>query len=186
LAHCYDWQNNRDQALLHSNKAIYYVKRMIIGLDRTNLSYDILLQKSACLYFESRFIEAKNVFEECYNLCTVAFHPEHPLVLNVGNRYVHILLSIGENYDAERFARVSYESATRNDENKRYSKIFDIANAEETLAQAIYQLILEKGKESGDIVEAAALAKEALLMKGNAFGSNHNITTSTKSVLRKL
>jgi hypothetical protein len=48
-----------------------------------------------------------------YICASEVHHPEHPLVLEAGSLLIMILGRTGDYYDAERFARISYESFTR-------------------------------------------------------------------------
>jgi dTDP-4-dehydrorhamnose 3,5-epimerase-like enzyme len=56
--------------------------------------------------------EAKALREEAYMFVSEVYNPEHPIVLKIGCKLVDILLLTNNYYDAERSARVCYDSLT--------------------------------------------------------------------------
>jgi hypothetical protein len=64
-------------------------------------------------YTIGKFIKAKAVMEEAYDYLNEIYDPEHPLVLEAGGTLVQVLGRTGDHYDAERLARICYDSLTR-------------------------------------------------------------------------
>jgi hypothetical protein len=69
---------------------------------------------SAGLYQVSyKISEEKAVRKEAYIYASEIYNPEHPIVLEAGGLLIDTLCRSGDFYDAERFARVCYDSLTR-------------------------------------------------------------------------
>jgi hypothetical protein len=58
-----------------------------------------------------------------------------------------------------------------------------VADAVEYLAQVTHLLVLEKGVESGYIMEAEMLCKKSLRIKEKLHGANHFVTVNSKICL---
>lgn len=153
----------------HSEKAASHAKRVLKGQKRTELLRDALIAKAQNLLNQSKNNEAKVIYEECYNFLVEAYYPDHPMVLEAANSLITLLIATNEYYDAERYARISYECLTRPID----TECLEIGNAAESLARVSYELIVQNGPESGDIVETEMLARKAIRIRGRILGRNH-------------
>jgi hypothetical protein len=98
------------------------------------------------------------VKEEAYMKVSEAYDPEHSLVLEAGGELIGILNLTGDYYDAERFARVCYDSLTRAPLDP---DSIEIAIAARNLADSSCSFIQENGPKIADIDEAEMLAIKA-------------------------
>jgi hypothetical protein len=64
-------------------------------------------------YKAGNITAAKATREEAYIYVSKIHNPEHPLVLQAGSKLIEILGATGDDYNAERFARVCYDALTR-------------------------------------------------------------------------
>jgi hypothetical protein len=80
-------------------------------------------------------------------------------VLRTAYHLIAILGLTGNRYDAERFARISYEALTRPHLNP---ESYEAANAAINLVNASYDLMKTNGPESADIEEAGMSARDAI------------------------
>jgi hypothetical protein len=152
---------------VHFSRAISYAKRLIIGEKRTELLFEALIAKGTSLGVLKNYKEAKEAREECYNLVAEFYSPDHPMVLEAGNKLIEHLLSTEEYYDAERFARISYECLTRPVDTESYM----VADASESLATAMFRL--NRNDKNWDSTEAEMLCRKALRIKNIVYGPNH-------------
>jgi hypothetical protein len=106
------------------------------------------------------------------------YDPEHPLVLEAGGKLIEILISMGEFYDAERFARVVYDGLTRPPLDP---ESFEVARAASHIAEASYNLLKINGIDSAgiDIEDAEMLARKAVCIFKNLDSPVHNTTHDT-------
>jgi hypothetical protein len=155
--------------------AIAHAKR-VIGEESTQLLYDALSQKGRILNLQLNLSEAKATYEETYNFMVEKFYPDHPLVLEVANSLIKILIRTEEYFDAERFARICYECLTRPIDTESN----EVGFAAEALATVTHRLLLQNGSSSsfGNIEEVEMLARKALKIKERIHGQNHYFTSS--------
>jgi hypothetical protein len=97
--------------------------------------------------------------EESYISDSEFYHPEHPLVLRAADELIGVLATTGHYYDAERFARVCYDSLTHTPLDP---DSFEAGKAAANLSRASCDLIKANGPEAADIEEAETLAKKAI------------------------
>lgn len=102
--------------------------------------------------------EARPLYEEAYNVRAMQYNSSHELVLDAGEWLVEILLQTHNFYDAERYARISYECLTRPVDNES----IQIVDAAASLASASLQLLKENSVEGCDIVEVEMLSRKTL------------------------
>lgn len=87
---------NYNSADEHYERAITYAKLMVSGGERTELLYEVLMKKGRSLNIRENLGEAREVYEEAYNLMATLHYPEHPIVLATANSLVPILIELQE------------------------------------------------------------------------------------------
>jgi tetratricopeptide (TPR) repeat protein len=159
LVEVYKTLNDFDKALHHCEQSVYHAKQMKGGEKKTKKVFDILqLQGGLCAVMD-KYAEAKASMEEAYMCVSEIYDPEHPLVLEAAGKLIMILGQTGDHYDAERFARICYETLTRAPLDR---ESFEAAKAATNLSCASINLIDANGPESADIEEAKLLARMAV------------------------
>jgi tetratricopeptide (TPR) repeat protein len=98
LAKLADFKN----AVNYCDTAIPHAKRVGDKETKAKVLQHAIMLKGDNLRMQKKYIEAKIVYEECYNLVAEAYYVDHPLVLEAANGLVSVLMRLKENYDAER------------------------------------------------------------------------------------
>jgi hypothetical protein len=106
-----------------------------------------------------KLTESKAAREEAYMYINEVYDPEHLLVLEAARELIRALSKTEDYYDAERFARICYQSLTRPHLD---SESFEAAKATGNLAKASYDLIEANGLDSAGIEEAEMLTRDAI------------------------
>lgn len=128
----YDYEIARD----YLDRGISHAKKIMMGDYKIVFLYKSLALKGDTFSHQSKFREAKVVYEELYNMLAETFNPDHPQTLRAANLLINVLIEIEEYEDAERFARISYECLRSKD-----TQSIEIANAAEALAYVTCKLI---------------------------------------------
>lgn len=178
LSGSYSLRRDYKKAEDYCEDAIAYAER---SGDLT-LLYNAFVTKGNNLMMQERNSEAKSVFEESYNLVVTAHDPVHPLVLQAGDLLINSCLLNKEYYDAERFSRFCYQSLTRPID----SESEEVASVARSLAEATYHLIVSKGVEGGDLLEAEMLSRKSLRICEKFYGRNHFTAVSILSTLSNI
>jgi tetratricopeptide (TPR) repeat protein len=153
-----DW----DKAIHYQEQSILHAKQLKDGEDKIKKVYECMCNLASLYDDMNNLAEVKAVREEAYMYVNETYNPEHPLVLEAGGRLIEILNKTGNYYDAERFARICYESLTRVPLDP---DSYEAAAAARNLAEASFNLFPESvdiDPESADIDEAEILARKAV------------------------
>jgi tetratricopeptide (TPR) repeat protein len=129
-----DW----DKAEHYSKQSIFHTKQMKGGEIKIWWVYDTLSWLGNVYEFSNKIKESKAVREEAYMYVNAVYDPEHPLVLEAAGNLIETLFLTGDHYDAERFARICYQSLTRPPLDP---ESYEAAKAAGNLAQASFDLI---------------------------------------------
>lgn len=164
---------NSEKGIECCDRSLFYLEKLIEGEEKTELLSSTLLSKSRLLFAVNKFCQAKIVAEENYRLLTDAYDSDHPFVLEAGNQFVSILTANKEYYDAQRFARILYDTLQRSDDPESEA----VADALYSLACACHvpdalSVITQEGEGGGggelaehDIKFLAKIAKKSLRIK---------------------
>jgi hypothetical protein len=150
-----DW----DKAEYYCKQSIFHVKQMKEGEIRMKKVLDALSLLGNMYQLGDKLTEAKAIMEEAYMFVNEVYDPEHPLVLDAAGELIRALGMTGDHHDAERFARICYDSLTRPHLDP---ESYEAAKAAGNLAGASYNLIKANGPDSADIEEAEMLATTAV------------------------
>jgi tetratricopeptide (TPR) repeat protein len=153
-----DWE----KAQYYCEQAVIHAKQLNEGENKFERVYNYLYHLGDTYHTMDKLTEAKATIEEAYMLVSEVYDPEHPLVLEAGGKLVEILTSKGKYYDAERFARVVYESTTPMDPDA-------LARAACNLSRLIFRNV----SESADIEEAEMLARKSVQIMIDFKGPAH-------------
>jgi hypothetical protein len=159
LSKGYRQLENWDKAEYYCKQSIFHAKQMKKGETKIRRVYDTLSWLGDIYHLCHKLTESKAVREEAYMFVNEVYDPEHPLVLEAAGNLIETLGMTGDHYDAERFARICYQSLTRPPLDP---ESYEAAKAAGNLARASYNLIKANGPGSADIEEAEMLAIEAV------------------------
>jgi tetratricopeptide (TPR) repeat protein len=154
--------NDWDNALHYIEKSVLHailMKEGEIKIERLLVNLNSL---GEAFHKMGKLTESKAIREEAYMHVSEIHNHEHPLVLEIGGNLIEILIATGELYDAERFARVCYDSLTRVPLDP---DSYEAANAARNLTEVSCDLIRANGLDSVNIEEAEMLARKAVYSK---------------------
>jgi hypothetical protein len=160
--------NQLDVAEGHCQQCLAYSRRY--GLEGEKKTTNILaaLKLYCTLRQKQRDYSSSVAFaEEAYNLVVEAYDPVHPQVQEAAGMLIHILISKGDYYDAERYAQVTYGNL-RDKKNGMDQEGKEMASGAFNLANVIC-------KQEGDLIKAEELARESLRIRTLIFGSDRII-----------
>jgi hypothetical protein len=154
-----DWDN----AQHHLEQLILYTRQLEEGPLKTDRLYNALWGLSLVYLQTDRLAEAKTIREEAYMCVSQAYSLEHPIVLEAGGQLVQSLVYTGDHDDAddaERFARICYESLIRPPLDP---ESYEAAGAALNLAIALCQYIKNgTNLDVNTIIDANLLAKKSV------------------------
>ena len=114
--------NRFQESDTHCRQCLYFAKKMKVNEE---ISTSLMVEALLCYgelrehqYWGDCEITAKGAydyFEEAYLLTSQLYGPVHPLVHDVSNHLIGSLIKLGDFSEAERFARVNYESLISRD-----------------------------------------------------------------------
>jgi hypothetical protein len=116
--------------------------------------------------------------EEAYSFVAVLYNPVHPKVLEAAGRLIECFRVKGDLYDAERFSQLTLES------------LKDPANGLDQESEAVahgynnYAFVIKE--QSGDLVKAEMLAREALRIRVKLYNKDHYIVGYSTSLLANI
>jgi tetratricopeptide (TPR) repeat protein len=173
---------NYDMAGEHYEKTISHARRIVSEENNTKYLYEVLMKKDRNFDFSSQFKEAKAVYEEAYNLMTIAHYPNDPIVLETANSLIPVLIQLQDFDDAERYARFLYQELTGKSEDNEGKEVAIAANS---LASIIYML-MSKGGIVGDILEAEELSRKSLRIMQRIYGPDFCSKACFQSTLSRV
>lgn len=157
-----------------------HVLFILFSLIYVSLCFLALIRIGVSLQTQNKLQEARAIFVECYERMSAFYNPIHPIVIEAGNYLIKLLIETKEYEDAERYARICYESLTR-----PYTESNATAIACDSLSLVTLKL-LEEGRNSaeyGDLVEAEMLIRKAIDMKNSINGVNHSSSVISLTIL---
>jgi hypothetical protein len=160
--------NQLDIAEGHCQRCLAYSRRY--GLEGEMKITNILAALKLYCTLRQRQIDYSGALifaEEAYNLIVEAYDPVHPQVQEAAGILIHILISKGDLYDAERYAQVTYGNL-RDKKNGMNQEGKEMARGAYNLANVIY-------RQEGDLIKAEMLARESLRIRTLIYGSDHGI-----------
>jgi hypothetical protein len=104
----------------------------------------------------------------------------HPLVLEAAGHLISTLCHTGDHYDAERFARICYDSLTRPPLDP---ESHETAKARTNLVHVSYNMIIANGSDSADIEEAEIVVEKAVCILKELNGPANNDVIDDLEVL---
>jgi tetratricopeptide (TPR) repeat protein len=159
--------NNWDKSQHYYDQCVFHAKQLKEVEIKIKIVFDALSCQGNLYKAMNNLTEAKAIFEEAYMHISEANHPEHPLVLKAGDHLIDSLSLTGEFYDAERFARICYQSLTRPPLDP---ESYLVARACLNLAKVSCGLIRGNNSEVVDIEETEMLARKALQIMEKLIG----------------
>ena len=103
----------------HCSQSLYFAKQMEVNEGSTTtvqiealLCYGVLREHQYWADCAKNSKGAYEYFEEAYLLASEAYDPVHPQVQDVSAYLIGCLIKLGDFIEAERFARINYESLT--------------------------------------------------------------------------
>lgn len=102
LSDCFTRLGDPEKAVNYCDIAILHAGRVMIKEIKIKLLQHAMMLKGRSLKDQNKNVEAKIVYEECYNLVAEIYYVDHPLVLNAANGLIDVLERLEEHYDAER------------------------------------------------------------------------------------
>jgi hypothetical protein len=172
-------KNQLDIAEGHCQQCLVYSRRY--GLEGEMKTTNILAAlKLYCILREKQrdYSGALIFAEEAYNLVVEAYDPVHPQVQEAAGMLIHILISKGDLYDAERYAQVTYGNL-RDKKNGMDQEGEEMASGAFNLANVIF-------KQEGDLMKAEMLARESLRIRTLIYGRDHNLVEMSCNLLANI
>jgi tetratricopeptide (TPR) repeat protein len=168
-----------DAAEGHCQRCLVYSRRYNLeGEEKTTSIFEALQTYSTLRQHQCNLSDALTIAEECYNLVVEAYNPVHPQVQEAAGMLIHILISKGDLFDAERYAQVTYGNL-RDKKNGIDQESEAVAEGAYNLANVIYQ-------QKGDLIKAEELARESLRIRSLIFDSNAQIVGNSCSFLANI
>jgi hypothetical protein len=156
-----------DLAEGHCQRCLAYSRRYgLEGEEKITMIFQSLRLCCSLQERQGNYLDAVTFAEECYNLVVEAYDPVHPQVQEAAGVLIHILISKGDLYDAERYAQVTYGNL-RDKKN-------GIDQESEAVADGAYNLANVIFRQDGDLIKAEELARESLRIVSLADDSNHD------------
>jgi tetratricopeptide (TPR) repeat protein len=153
-----------DAAEGHCQRCLAYSRRYELeGEEKITSIFKGLQTCCALQERQGNYVDALTFAEECYNLVVEAYDPVHAQVQEAARLLIHILISKGDLFDAERYAQVTYGNL-RDKKNGINQESEAVAEGAYNLANVIYQ-------QKGDLIKAEELARESLRIRSLIFGS---------------
>jgi tetratricopeptide (TPR) repeat protein len=163
----------------HCQRCLVYSRRYELeGEKKTTMIFDALRAYVTLRQQQDNLSDALTFAEKCYNLVVEAYDPVHPQVQEAAGILIHILISKGDLYDAERYAQVTYGNL-RDKKN-------GINQESEAVAKGAYNLADVIFKQGGDLIKAEELARESLRIRSLIDDSNHQRVGFSCSLLANI
>lgn len=162
LSDCHRKLCNSDKAEHCRRQCVIHAKQVKGGDDKIKRVSKLLNSLSSLYVLRGKLTEAKVIGEESYMYVSEKYNPEHPLVLEAAGNLIDILCSSKDYYDAERFARICYDSLTR---PHLHPDSYEAAKAAGTLARVIFEMINKDDPDSAKLQESEMLARMAIRIK---------------------
>lgn len=147
-----------------------YAKRVLVEEKRIEILHEALLMEAENFGCQSKYIEAKRICDEVYELLFVAYTPYDPRAIKSANHLVHTLIFLEEFEDAERYARVCYERLLELGDDGR----IELGEAEEAVSDVMSELLRTNSTECGSISEAEVLARKAINIETRHYGKDQS------------
>jgi tetratricopeptide (TPR) repeat protein len=160
-----------DLAEGHCQRCLAYSRRFWLDGEMKNTCiFEALRAYIDLREWQENYFDAVTFVEESYNLVVEAYDCVHPQVQEAAGVMISILIKKGDLYDADtkRYAQVAYGNL-RDKKNGMDQKGAEIAIGAWNLADVIY-------RQNGDIKKAEELVREALFIRGQHYGSDHDLT----------
>jgi hypothetical protein len=162
---------NRDQFDIadgHCQRSLNYAKRFgIEGEGKIDLIFSALTTYIELRKRQCNKVGAVTLAEEAYNFLVVAYDCVHPKVQEAAGVLINCLINSNDSYNAERYAEVTY-SNLRDKKNGIDQEGDLVAEGSTNLAEAII-------RQHGDLIRAEGLARDALRIRMQVYGSDHNL-----------
>mmetsp|Transcript_33675 Transcript_33675/g.32143 ORF Transcript_33675/g.32143 Transcript_33675/m.32143 type:complete len:464 (+) Transcript_33675:141-1532(+) len=161
-------RNQFDIADGHCQRSLKYAKRFgIEGEGKIDLIFSALTTYIELRKRQCDKVGAVTLAEEAYNLLVVAYDCVHPKVQEAAGVLINCLINSNDSYNAERYAEVTY-SNLRDKKNGIDQEGDLVAEGSTNLAEAII-------RQHGDLIRAEGLARDALRIRMQVHGSDHNL-----------
>jgi tetratricopeptide (TPR) repeat protein len=148
----------------HCQRCLAYSRKAPVDEDKIYMIFAALHTYCILRERQGNLSDALNYAEEGYNVVVEAYDPVHPLVQKAAGVSINILIVKGDFYDAERFAKVTYENL-RDKKNGMNQEGEEMAMGGYNLARII---LLQKG----DLIKAEKFAKESLVIRSQLYSSD--------------
>jgi hypothetical protein len=168
-----------DVAEGHCQRSLAFARRFVLdGDERTSARYEAL--QSTCLLREKQidYPGALLFAEECYNVVVESHDCVHPQVQKAAGVLIDILIKMGNLFDAERYAQVTY-SNLRDKKNGINQEGSEVGNGACDLATVIF-------RQKGDLIKAEELVREALRSKTILYGSEDHAVGKSCDLLAQI
>jgi hypothetical protein len=160
---------NKNETMDNTINIISYAKKITVSKEKIKFLNTGLNLKGGVLTILLKYDEARIVFEEAYNLVIEEYWVDHPIVLAAASSLINILIKLKEYYDADRYARITYECLMRSGDTQNRDLYF----ITKYLAEANYGLIITNKKKDG-IDEIVMFLKKSRSICDKIYGLNHH------------
>jgi hypothetical protein len=172
-------RNQFDVAEVHCQRCLVYSRRLEEEEKRkTTLIFEALHKYVILRSRQGNYSGAVEFAEEAYNFVVEAYDPVHPIVQEAANLLIDKLLRVGNFYDAERFAEVTYGNL------KDHKNGMD--QESEAIARGAYSFADAIRRKGGDIIKAERLARESLSIRSRLYSSDHYKLALSGSLLARI
>jgi hypothetical protein len=154
-----------DTAEGHCQQCLSYVRKLRIeGEKKTTYIFRSLSMLCSLREHQARYSESATFAEEAYNLVVEAYDPVHPQVQEAAGLLINILIVIGNLFDAERYAQVTYGNL-RDKKN-------GMDQESEAVAMGAFNLACVTYRQNVDLIKAEELARESLRIRSLIYDSD--------------
>jgi tetratricopeptide (TPR) repeat protein len=159
-------RNQFDEAEEHCQRCLVSSRRFEVeGEMKTTLIFEALSRYVSLRSRQGNNSGSVEFAEEAYNFVVEAYDPVHPQVQQAANLLIESLIRVGNFYDAERYAEVTYGNL------KDHKNGMD--QESEAIARGAYSFADVMCRKGGDLIKAERLAREALSIRSQLYSSNN-------------